>query len=294
MRPSGTRRPGAAPRPGTSASSCANGLPAREPAAHFGRPQKPWASVSRPAGQAARGQASKGALTGTECAVSDRVRPSEETVMRPVRVDYDAIAQSFDSGPHRTKTVDPELLAFIEQRISGDLSSILDMGCGTGNQLIADRPALPSAQLVGLDRSLGMLRQARPKAPDIAWVQADASVLPFRTESFDFITCQFALHHIQDKLGMLRETFRVLRIGGRLILRNPSPQECADWLYYDYVPEAQRIDLEDFWPPETIMAEMHSSGFVALTEEREHLHFEQDLRSWFDTVRGGVTPVLNS
>ena len=214
--------------------------------------------------------------------------------MRPVRVDYDAIAPLFDSGPHRTKTVDPELLAFIEQRIPGDLPSILDAGCGTGNQLIANRPVLPAARLVGLDRSLGMLRQARPKAPDIDWVQADASALPFQTESFDFITCQFALHHIQDKVGMLRETLRVLRIGGRLILRNLCPQECADWLYYDYFPEARTIDLEDFWPPETIMAEMDATGFVAVTEECEHLHFEQDLRSWFDTVRGGVTPVLNS
>src|SRR5208283_3533417 len=150
---------------------------------------------------------------------------------------------------------------------------------------IADRAVLPSARLVRLDRSLGMLQQARPKAPDIAWVQADGSELPFQTGSFDFITCQFALHHIQDKVGMPRETFRVLRVGGRLILRNLCPQECADWLYYDYFPEARRIDLEDFWPPETVMAEMHSSGFVAVTEEREHLHFEKDLRSWLDTVR---------
>src|SRR5271169_5161589 len=122
-----------------------------------------------------------------------------------------------------------------------------------------------------------MVRQALPKAPDIAWMQAEASALPFQTESFDFITCQFALHHNQDKVGMLRETFRVLRIGGRLILRNLCPQECADWLYYDYFPEARTIDLEDFWSPETIMAEMDATGFVAV--ECEHLHFEQDLRS---------------
>src|SRR5208282_4016884 len=102
--------------------------------------------------------------------------------MRRSRVDYDTIAHLFHSGPYRTKTLDPELLAFIGQRISGDPASILDVGCGTGNQLIADRPVVPSAQPVGLDRSLGMLEQALPKAPDIAWMQAEASALPFQTE----------------------------------------------------------------------------------------------------------------
>jgi SAM-dependent methyltransferase len=205
--------------------------------------------------------------------------------MRPRRVDYDAIAHLFDTAPYRTKTVDAELLAFVGQRIPGDVGSILDVGCGTGNQLTANHPALPGARLVGLDRSLGMLQQARPKAPNVVWVQADASALPFRTESFDFITCQFAFHHVQDKVGMLRENLRVLRIGGRFVLRNLCPQECADWLYYDYFPEARTIDLEDFWLPETIMAEMEATGFAAVTEEREHLHFEQDLQTWLDMVR---------
>jgi ubiquinone/menaquinone biosynthesis C-methylase UbiE len=152
--------------------------------------------------------------------------------------------------------VDPELLTFLGKRVSGVAASILDVACGTGNQLIADRSVLPGAPMVGLDRSLGMLRQARPKASDIAWVQGDAATLPFQAENFDFVTCQFALHHIRDKAGMLRESFRVLRSGGRFVLRNLCPQECTDWLYYIYFPEARTVDLEDFWPPEIIVAEM--------------------------------------
>src|SRR5262249_17495053 len=151
-------------------------------------------------------------------------------------------------------TVDPELLAFLEQRGSAEPLSILDIGCGTGNQLVANRAVVPQSCLVGLDRSLGMLRQAKPKAPDIAWVEADGAGLPFHAARFDFVTCQYALHHIQDKVGMLRAVFQVLRRGGRLVLRNLCPQECADWLYYAYFPEAYVMDLEDFWPPEAALA----------------------------------------
>jgi ubiquinone/menaquinone biosynthesis C-methylase UbiE len=201
------------------------------------------------------------------------------------RVNYDTIAHLYDTQPYRDKTVDPELLAFLGQRGSVETLSILDVGCGTGNQLVAHRAVVPHARLVGLDRSLGMLRQAQPKAPDIAWVQADGAGLPFQAESFDFVPCQYALHHIQDKAGMLRAVFQVLRRGGRLVLRNLCPQECADWLYYIYFPEAYAIDLEDFWPPEAVVAVLEATGFVAVTVERQHLRYAQNLRVWFDTVR---------
>ena len=201
------------------------------------------------------------------------------------RVNYDAIAHLYDTQPYRAKTVDPELMAFLGQRGSSDSLSILDVGCGTGNQLVANRTMVRFAQLVGLDRSLGMLRQAQPKAPDIAWVQANGAGLPFQAQSFDVVTCQYALHHIQGKAGMLRGVFRVLRHGGRLVLRNLCPQECADWLYYAYFPEARAIDLEDFWPPESVVAVLEATGFVAVTVERQHLRYEQNLRVWLDTVR---------
>jgi len=116
-------------------------------------------------------------------------------------------------------------------------------------------------------------------------VQADGVGLPFQAESFDFVTCQYALHHIQDKAGMLRAVSQVLRRGGRLVLRNLCPQECADWLYYAYFPEAYAIDQEDFWTPEAVVAVLEATGFVAVTVERQHLRYEQNLRIWLDTMR---------
>ena len=83
-------------------------------------------------------------------------------------VNYDAIAHLYDLQPYRVKTVDPELVAFTAQRTSSDRLSILDIACGTGSQLVANRSIVPEAQLVGLDRSFGMLRQAQHKTLDIA------------------------------------------------------------------------------------------------------------------------------
>jgi ubiquinone/menaquinone biosynthesis C-methylase UbiE len=204
---------------------------------------------------------------------------------RSARVDYDAIAHLYDAQPHRAKSADPELLAFASQRAASDSLSILDVGCGTGSQLVANRPAALHARLVGLDRSLGMLRQARSKAADIAWVQADAAMLPFRDWSFDFISCQFVLHHVRDKAGMLQATFRILRPGGRLVLHNFCPQESLDWLYYEYFPEARTIDLVDFWPPKEVVTAMEACGFTAVTAERQQVNYEQDLRDWLTVLR---------
>ena len=200
-------------------------------------------------------------------------------------VNYDAIAHLYDSQPYREKAVDPELVTFMAQCASADRPSILDIACGTGNQLVANHSIMPDARLVGLDRSFRMLGQARPKVRDIVWVQADGAMLPFQPESFDFITCQFGFHHLPDKTGMLRAVFQMLRCDGRFVMRNLCPQEHPDWLYYDYFPEALPIDLADFWPPETIVATMEAIGFAAVTFELEHLRFEQDLRVWLETVR---------
>lgn len=84
---------------------------------------------------------------------------------------------------------------------------------------------------------------------------------------------------------MLRAVLQVLRPGGRFVLRNMCPQESADWLHYEYFPEARLIDLQDFWPPNTVVEVMEAAGFVMVGVAYEHVHFEQNLRRWLKIVR---------
>jgi ubiquinone/menaquinone biosynthesis C-methylase UbiE len=200
------------------------------------------------------------------------------------RVNYDEIAHLYDAQPYRARAANAELLAFAAERDAADLA-ILDIGCGTGNQLIANRSALPQAWCVGLDRSLGMLRQARRKMPRFACVQADGAVLPFLAASFDFITSQFVLHHIDEKAGMLRAVFSLLRPGGRFILHNMCPEESQDWLCYEYFPEARVSDLQDFWSPDAIVESMNGAGFVEVEATYHHLRWEQEMPGWLDIVK---------
>src|SRR5246127_1122533 len=91
-------------------------------------------------------------------------------MQRSSRVDYDAIAELYDSTSHREKSADPDLIAFLAGCGPTATLTMLDIACGTGNQQIANRGLTPNAKFVGLDGSLGMLRRARRKMPDIAWV----------------------------------------------------------------------------------------------------------------------------
>jgi ubiquinone/menaquinone biosynthesis C-methylase UbiE len=70
------------------------------------------------------------------------------------RLNYDTIAHLYDE-PIRDYQVDPNLQKFLdEQRDKSVPVRVLDLGCGTGNQLTADSQSLSGIQLVGLDLCL--------------------------------------------------------------------------------------------------------------------------------------------
>jgi ubiquinone/menaquinone biosynthesis C-methylase UbiE len=186
----------------------------------------------------------------------------------PQRLNYDEIAAHYDEA-FRDYAPDPHLIAFLAERPDLDPTPIrvLDVGCGTGKQLAADRHRLPSLPLVGLDLFRGMLHQAQKRGVGIHWVQGDGARQPFPAATFDYATNQFSYHHAVDKVGVFAEVYRVLKRGGRLVLLTIDPWAVPEWYIYRYFPAAQTRDQVDFFSTAALRDHLHAVGFAAIRTE---------------------------
>jgi ubiquinone/menaquinone biosynthesis C-methylase UbiE len=104
---------------------------------------------------------------------------------------------------------------------------VLDVACGTGVVArLASQQVGATGMVAGLDVNAGMLAvagSATPAAMRIEWHEASAEAMPFSDAVFDVVLCQMGLQFIPDKAAALREMWRVLVRGGRLIFNVPGP-----------------------------------------------------------------------
>ncbi|MEV5744897.1 class I SAM-dependent methyltransferase [Microbispora rosea] len=104
---------------------------------------------------------------------------------------------------------------------------ILDVGCGTGYLTRILAPVVtPGGHVTGVDLSPPMIEYARRRAPgNCTYVVGEGQSLPFPDDSFDAVVSSLAVHHIprDARPRALREMFRVLRPGGRLVIAEFRP-----------------------------------------------------------------------
>jgi demethylmenaquinone methyltransferase/2-methoxy-6-polyprenyl-1,4-benzoquinol methylase len=95
---------------------------------------------------------------------------------------------------------------------------VLDAGGGTGRVASAIREY--AGEVVIVDPSLGMLRQANRTQLELACSNSEA--LPFPDRSFERIIMVDALHHVIHQGQTAREMYRVLKPGGRIVIEEPD------------------------------------------------------------------------
>ncbi|MDU0810780.1 MAG: methyltransferase domain-containing protein [Burkholderia sp.] len=103
-------------------------------------------------------------------------------------------------------------------------SRVLDSGCGTGDDLRNLNFRFPDARAFGIDLSGAML--ARSGYNEV--IQADFSLLPFASSTFDLIWSNLALHWHAHPNTVFQEWRRVLRVSGLLMFSTLGPNTICE------------------------------------------------------------------
>ncbi|MFP3896185.1 MAG: methyltransferase domain-containing protein [Anaerolineales bacterium] len=95
---------------------------------------------------------------------------------------------------------------------------ILDAGCGLGLYMLRFRDF--TEHVYGVDVDPEKVREARKVLAHVEC--ASAECLPFATDSFDVVFSHEVLEHVENDTEAVREAYRVLRPGGRLVIFVPN------------------------------------------------------------------------
>ena len=162
------------------------------------------------------------------------------------KADYSEIAAVYD----RARPSDSPHLEWWFERIAqagqlGPGKRLIDLGCGTGRWTIplAERTG---CEAVGVDSSPAMLARAREKDADgrVTWLAGDVEYLDtVERESFDCALMSLMMHHVYDHLTTFRGVYRILRLGGILLVRQGTLEQILNDVTHRFFPETVSIDL---------------------------------------------------
>ncbi len=146
---------------------------------------------------------------------------------------------------------------------------MLDVATGGGHTALYFSTMVRS--VVASDLTMQILKKAQEfiseegGVENVTFREADAEDLPFPAGSFTLLTCRIAPHHFPDVPQALKEFFRVLRRGGRMVIIDtllPEDPEIADF-YQTMEKMRDPTHVQAFTKGQWIEA-CESAGFTAI------------------------------
>ena len=101
----------------------------------------------------------------------------------------------------------------------------VDAGCGDG--FLTEELAGRFSRVLAFDHSPQRLAAARRRvpAPGVTFQRGEVDALPLADRSADVVFFSLVLHHVPEVAAALREAWRVLRPGGRVVVADLAPHD---------------------------------------------------------------------
>ena len=138
------------------------------------------------------------------------------SVFSKVHKKYDFMNDIMSFGIHRIWKE-----KFIDWMAPHSGSSLIDVASGTGDiaKLFIDKTK-NSNHVTCVEPNLEMLNKGKNKLnkmKNIRWINAAAERIPVDDDTYDYYTISFGLRNVTDINTSLKEAFRILKPGGRLM-----------------------------------------------------------------------------
>lgn len=185
-------------------------------------------------------------------------------------IDYDRLAADY---AHHRSLHPGVLMQLLKHGRLTETSQALEVGCGTGNYIIALVEAT-GCTAWGLDPSLSMLARARARSDRVRFLGGRAERIGLPSAAFDLIFSVDVIHHVADPLAYFQEVRRLLHPGGQLctvtdsasIIRRRQPLSV-------YFPETIVVELARYPRITTLRALMARAGLRPTRIERVELSY---------------------
>jgi ubiquinone/menaquinone biosynthesis C-methylase UbiE len=156
--------------------------------------------------------------------------------------------------------------------------AVIDLGSGTGRFT----PALAETfggPVYGVEPAAAMRRTAATDAahPRVRYLAGEAAAIPLPDGAADMILMFLSFHHVPDRAAAAREITRVLRPGGRLILRSTFRDRIPDHWWRGFFPRSQQVEEAMFPSQSKACAVFEAAGLTTAEIVQEEIPFEGDI-----------------
>jgi len=175
---------------------------------------------------------------------------------------------------------------FVEAAPAHRPLQVLDLGSGVGRftPMLAETFG---GRAWGVEPSARMreLADAHAAHPRVAYLAGSAERIPLPEDAVDLALMLLSFHHVRDRASAAAEIARVLKPGGRLLVRSVFSDRMPELDWHRYFPRAREVEMQMFPTLAETTAVFEPAGFRALDLVTVEERFAPTLRVHAERLR---------